>query len=86
MVLYQNHRAFLVRPPGLEPGWLPTRPSNVRVCQFRHGRIYLVSLKTTLIIYHIPRKLSSIIFGKIVIFCESKRQPQGFLRLLEVGI
>ena len=28
----------LVRPPGLEPGWSPTRPSNVRVCQFRHGR------------------------------------------------
>lgn len=29
----------LVRPTGLEPGthcW--TRPSNVRVCQFRHGR------------------------------------------------
>ena len=29
----------LVRPMGLEPIWLPTRPSNVRVCLFRHGRI-----------------------------------------------
>ena len=28
----------LVRPMGLEPIRLPTRPSNVRVCQFRHGR------------------------------------------------
>ena len=24
---------------GLEPIWLPTRPSNVRVYLFRHGRI-----------------------------------------------
>ena len=24
---------------GLEPIRLPTRPSNVRVCQFRHSRI-----------------------------------------------
>ncbi len=28
----------LVRRTGLEPVWLPTRPSNVRVCQFRHPR------------------------------------------------
>lgn len=29
---------ILVRSPGLEPGWLPIRPSNVRVCRFRHDR------------------------------------------------
>ena len=29
---------FLVRRKGLEPSWLPTRPSNVRVCLFRHLR------------------------------------------------
>ena len=29
---------FLVRSTGLEPVWLPTRPSNVRVCLFRHPR------------------------------------------------
>ncbi len=31
---------FLVRLMGLEPIRLPTRPSNVRVCQFRHSRIF----------------------------------------------
>ena len=29
----------LVRLTGLEPVRLPTRPSNVRVCLFRHSRI-----------------------------------------------
>ena len=33
---------FLVRETGLEPVRLPTRPSNVRVCRFRHSRIYIV--------------------------------------------
>ena|GEM_PF-4140778 len=32
---------ILVRPMGLEPIRSPTRPSNVRVCQFRHGRIWI---------------------------------------------
>ena len=32
-------RAPLVRSGGLEPPRLPTRPSNVRVCRFRHDRI-----------------------------------------------
>ncbi len=31
--------SLLVRRTGLEPVRLPTRPSNVRVCQFRHHRI-----------------------------------------------
>src|SRR5277367_1692564 len=33
-------RAFRMRPSGLEPprGNLPTRPSTLRVYQFRHGR------------------------------------------------
>ena len=32
-------RIFLVRETGLEPvRGLPTRPSNVRVCRFRHSR------------------------------------------------
>ena len=36
-----NGRAlFLVRRMGLEPTWLPTRPSNVRVCLFRHLRVW----------------------------------------------
>jgi hypothetical protein len=26
----------MVPKAGLEPAWLPTRPSNVRVCQFHH--------------------------------------------------
>ena len=30
---------ILVRETGLEPVRLPTRPSNVRVCRFRHSRI-----------------------------------------------
>ena len=30
---------FMVRPTGLEPVRSPTRPSNVRVCLFRQGRI-----------------------------------------------
>lgn len=30
--------SHLVRRTGLEPVWLPTRPSNVRVCRFRHSR------------------------------------------------
>ncbi len=33
---------LLVRETGLEPVRLPTRPSNVRVCRFRHSRIYVV--------------------------------------------
>lgn len=41
-----NLAGFLVRSPGLEPGRLPIRPSNVRVCLFRHDRI----LRTTDII------------------------------------
>ena len=35
---------WVVRLPGLEPGWLPIRPSNVRVCLFRHNRICLRQL------------------------------------------
>ena len=30
---------IMVRPAGLEPARSPTRPSNVRVCLFRQGRI-----------------------------------------------
>ena len=33
----RNHRA-MVRSTGLEPVRSPTRPSNVRVCLFRHDR------------------------------------------------
>ena len=33
-----DKRRFLVRSGGLEPPWLPIRPSNVRVCLFRHDR------------------------------------------------
>lgn len=29
---------LMVRSMGLEPIWSPTRPSNVRVCLFRHDR------------------------------------------------
>ena len=32
----------MVRPAGLEPARSPTRPSNVRVCLFRQGRISYV--------------------------------------------
>lgn len=32
----------MVRSTGLEPVWLPTRPSNVRVCLFRHPRINVI--------------------------------------------
>lgn len=30
----------MVRLSGLEPEWSPIRPSNVRVCLFRHNRIF----------------------------------------------
>ncbi len=33
------YQGFLVRWAGLEPARLPTRPSNVRVCRFRHHRM-----------------------------------------------
>ncbi len=33
-----SYYSGMVRRTGLEPVWLPTRPSNVRVCQFRHPR------------------------------------------------
>ena len=36
--LYQYLSPLVVRSTGLEPVRLPTRPSNVRVCQFRHDR------------------------------------------------
>ena len=32
----------LVRSPGLEPGCLRIRPSNVRVCQFHHDRLFIL--------------------------------------------
>ncbi len=38
---------FMVRLPGLEPGWSPIRPSNVRVCLFRHNRKYLLDYNIT---------------------------------------
>ncbi len=37
---FENCRFFLVQLMGLEPIRLPTRPSNVRVCQFRHSCIF----------------------------------------------
>lgn len=37
---------LLVRRTGLEPVRLPTRPSNVRVCQFRHHRKFLYFTKS----------------------------------------
>ena len=45
----------LVRETGIEPVRSPTRPSNVRVCLFRHSRI-AVLINTTLILYTIFRK------------------------------
>lgn len=39
--LYQDWRSFMVRWTGLEPVPSRTRPSNVRVCQFRHHRMLL---------------------------------------------
>ena len=36
--LYQKLVDYMVRSTGLEPVRSPTRPSNVRVCQFRHDR------------------------------------------------
>ena len=35
-----SYTPVMVRLPGLEPGWSPIRPSNVRVCLFRHNRKY----------------------------------------------
>jgi hypothetical protein len=32
---------------GLEPIWSPTRPSNVRVCLFRHDRMIKLVLTTS---------------------------------------
>ena len=36
--MYPFHAAYLVRSMGLEPIRSPIRPSNVRVCLFRHDR------------------------------------------------
>ena len=44
--LYQNLRAELVRSTGLEPVRSPTRPSNVRVCLFRHDRMTIDIIHT----------------------------------------
>ena len=48
----------LVRLTGLEPVRSPTRPSNVRVCLFRHNRanIYIIAPK---------REMSSLLYKKI---------------------
>ncbi len=40
---------------GLEPIRLPTRPSNVRVCQFRHSRRYVCSRERKIYYTHILR-------------------------------
>ncbi len=38
LTLYQSYYFLMVRTVGIEPTWLPIRPSNVRVYQFRHVR------------------------------------------------
>ena len=43
---------FLVRLMGLEPIRLPTRPSNVRVCQFRHSRINIIVSLSSRVLCH----------------------------------
>ena len=40
----QSQAFSLVRSMGLEPIRLPIRPSNVRVCQFRHDRAHGLGL------------------------------------------
>ena len=42
----------MVRLMGLEPIRLPTRPSNVRVCQFRHSRIHFTRAARARKIYY----------------------------------
>ena len=42
-----SYTPVMVRLPGLEPGWSPIRPSNVRVCLFRHNRKYLLDYNIT---------------------------------------
>ena len=56
----------LVRRTGLEPVWLPTRPSNVRVCQFRHPRKPNYYSKTQrLLSIDLKHKLRKFCFFKI---------------------
>ena len=40
---------YMVHQMGFEPTRLPTRPSSVRVCQFRHWCIYLLSRDCSLV-------------------------------------
>ena len=51
MVLQQNHLANMVRLTGLEPVRSPTRPSNVRVCLFRHNRVnvYIIHIRAAVV-------------------------------------
>ena len=39
LIPYQDQGCDVVRSTGLEPVRSPTRPSNVRVCLFRHDRM-----------------------------------------------
>ena len=65
----------MVRRTGLEPVWLPTRPSNVRVCQFRHPRILCRRLSATRVLYISSDKKSST-FAILLTF----NLPFNFLR------
>ena len=53
---------------GLEPIRLPTRPSNVRVCQFRHSRIFTLSASDSVIYYTHYLRFVNTFFRKDRIF------------------
>ena len=65
----------MVRLMGLEPIRLPTRPSNVRVCQFRHSRISaitkVVDNVATCFIIHNEIHLSIAFLIFFIFFCLS---------------
>ena len=63
----------LVRSTGLEPVRSPTRPSNVRVCQFRHDR------RTGIIISPVWRFVKGA-FGENFETCEGRRAWVGARR------
>ena len=65
-------RRFLVRLMGLEPIRSPIRPSNVRVCLFRHNRIselyFIRSLTAWAIIQHRIPNVKSFMRTKLIYF------------------
>ena len=65
----------MVRLAGLEPARLPTRPSNVRVCLFRHSRMYELSEQLE---GEIPKHFCRISQRRLVLYRAHKQMSTVF--------